>query len=42
MGVTLLVQKEPIWPSNHLNAEELVEGPQVLQGELSAETITEL
>ena len=38
MGVTLLLQKEPIWPSNHLNAEEVVEGPQVLQGKLIAKT----
>ena len=38
MGVALLVQEEPIWPSNHLNAKEVMQGTQVLQVKLIAKT----
>ena len=41
MGVALLVQEEPIWPSNYLNAKEVVQGPQVLEGKLIAKTSNE-
>ena len=41
MGVALLVQEEPIWPLNHLNAKEVMQGTQVLQGKLITKTSSE-
>ena len=38
MGVLLLMQKEAVSPSDHLDAEEVVQGPQVLEGELVTKT----
>ena len=41
-GVLLLVQEEASGPSHNLDAEELVESPQVLEGELGAEASCDL
>mgnify|MGYP005848712265 FL=1 len=41
MGVALLMQEEPVWPLNHLNAKEVMQGTQVLQGKLIAKTSSE-
>ena len=38
MGIALLMQEEPIWPSNHLNAKEIMQRTQILQGKLIAKT----
>ena len=42
MGVLPLMKKEPIRATYHLDAEEVVERTEVLQGELSAEAVGEL
>ena len=34
MGVLLLMQKEAVSSADHLDAEEVVQGTQVLEGEL--------
>ena len=42
VGVLLLVQKEASSPAHDLDAEEVVESPQILEGELSAEASCDL
>ena len=42
VGVLLLVQEEANSPAHDLDGEELVESPQVLEGELSAEASCDL
>ena len=42
MSIPLLMQKEPICPSNHHDAKEVVQGPQVLKGELITKTSSQL
>jgi hypothetical protein len=38
MSILLLMQKEAVGPTDHLNAEEVVQRPQVLEGELITKT----
>ena len=38
VGVLLLMQKETVGPADHLDAEKVVQGPQVLEGELITKT----
>ena len=38
MGIALLMQEEPIWPSNHLNAKKIMQRTQILQGKLITKT----
>ena len=42
VGVLLLVQEEASSPAHYLDAEEVVESPQVLEGELGAEASCDL
>ena len=42
VGILLLVQKEAGGPVHNLDAEEVVESPQVLEGELGAEASCDL
>ena len=42
VGVLLLVQEEASGPTNNFDAEEVVESPQVLEGELGAEVSCDL
>ena len=42
VGVLLLVQEEASSPAHYLDAEEVVQGPQVLEGELGAEASCDL
>ena len=41
MGIALLVQEKPIWPSNHLNAKKVMQRTQILQGKLITKTSSE-
>ena len=38
VGVLLLMQKETVSPADHLDAEKVVQRPQVLEGELITKT----
>jgi hypothetical protein len=40
--VLALMEKEPVRSAHHLKAEEVVKRAEVLEGELSAKTISEL
>ena len=42
VGILLLMQEEASGPTNNFDAEEVVESPQVLEGELGAEASCEL
>ena len=42
IGVLLLVQEEDSGPAYNLDAKEVVESPQILEGELSAEASCDL